>query len=536
MKRVIALILSIFFALSCFSVVVFAEETTDVTTVSETAGGDSKDLAELLSGAKNMFVTRSSHLFRASLDTLNIQGAVSGAGTSTTDTVTSWVECDITQVTRDSDVFTLTIKDNTSVTLFSDISLTKGAVAVSANNAAYFAYFGSDKKLRYGIITAEGSKAVYVYSDELENISLLDDFKDKVSVDSTFTEEFTDSFDLQKYSKPFSKSIYDNVIGGNAKYAGETMKDVQVKIYSYDAGAVSTFVKDAKEGTITSTNELQYNAQVGSIDGFAALDTDYTMFTGWMSADTSSITGNVSKQCYIIIEIKFKTDNEVKAGKKDSDDNYTYCCYGTLWIAPAASGDDKCMLLYVSPDLSSIGSAREKAGTAGNTMSNMADGANMVNWDTYDVKNDVDIGDRLGSIVFDERELDDTTMSRLLEIKRELQHRKAQSTKDWFDIVMKIGGIIVLVYTIVLGVAYAFDTSNTLVDIELVRLVTFNRVVCVRDNDDLKYMQEKGSSQFLLTKKYFVIYMVVGILLSVFMLNTDLIRVVAEAVFTALSH
>lgn len=527
MKRLIAVVFSLVFLLCCLPFSVYAVET------DTTDGDNNADETDILGTADTMFVTQSSSLFRLTLDTLNIQRATSGAGATSNDVIMNWVECDIVKVSKDNDTFALTIKDNKSVTLYSELSVIKGNAQVGASNASYFAFKGADKQLNFGVIANNNIKSISVYSNTLNNMELLDDFKDKVSGESTFTEGFTSTFDLKGYAKPISKDIFENIIAGNAKYDSSEMKEVSYKIYKYDTNNVTKFMTDAKGGTVSSTDELTYNSATGAIDGWKALDTDYTIFNGWMSADTSSITGKATSQCYVIVEVKFKLGSEdVEAGKQDESGFYTYPLYGTMWIAPAASGDDNCLLLYMSPDLSSIGSAVEKSGGNANTMDNLSNSANMINWDTYDVKNDVDIGDNLGTITFDERDLDDKTISRLAEIRREMQLRKAQSTKDWFDIVMKIGGIVVLVYTIVLAVAYVFDTSNTVLDIELMRIVTFNRVVCVRDNEDLKYMQEKGSSQFLLTKKYFIIYMIVGVLLSVFMLNTDIIRIVAEAVYS----
>ena len=133
-KRFIAVVFSLVFLLCCLPFSVYADET------ATTNEGNTTEETDILGTADTMFVTQSSSLFRLTLDSLNIQRATSGAGATSSDVEANWVECDIVKVSKDSDTFALTIKDNKSVTIYSELSVIKGNAQVGASNASYFAF------------------------------------------------------------------------------------------------------------------------------------------------------------------------------------------------------------------------------------------------------------------------------------------------------------------------------------------------------------------------------------------------------------
>lgn len=331
------------------------------------------------------------------------------------------------------------------------------------------------------------------------------------------------SKDLKEYSGTIIKTDIRNILLGKVKYDGEGMANIDKKVKGYETAEAFNADLSGVSGTEYDFGDVADEViNVGDYFG----DPAELIYPDWQTADTSD---GASKKLYFIITISFRTSSS-------GNSSVNKLLYGVMW--ETEKDGVKYVNTYCGTDTKLIVSALGKEADKDPNGLNGGGTSGATHYDEYDTSLDNEIGANGEAIDFELRDFseDDKTVNRLSEIKQELELRKRQEKSSIFDIALKIGGIIVLIYTVLLVIAYAADTANTVFDVEFVRIITFNRAVCVRDKDDLKLYEGQGTGQYLLTRPRFILYTVIGFVAGVILINTDSIRVFAEAIYSVVSR
>lgn len=106
------------------------------------------------------------------------------------------------------------------------------------------------------------------------------------------------------------------------------------------------------------------------------------------------------------------------------------------------------------------------------------------------------------------REFDDDTLRRLYEIRQENEERKQTNGSTIFATLASVSGIIVMLYTLLVLVAFILDKFNNFVDIDLVKLITFGHACTIKSDSDIELVNSK---LYIFTTKRIIINTIIGI-------------------------
>lgn len=106
------------------------------------------------------------------------------------------------------------------------------------------------------------------------------------------------------------------------------------------------------------------------------------------------------------------------------------------------------------------------------------------------------------------REFDDDTLKRLYEIRQENEERKQLNGNTVFATLASVSGIIVMLYSLLLLVAFIIDKFNNFVDIDFVKLVTFGHACTVKSDSDVELVDSK---LYIFTTKRIIINTIIGV-------------------------
>lgn len=373
----------------------------------------------------------------------------------------------------------------------------------------------SEKKYLYGISSNVEQYGVLWVEDESVKVFISASISDLgvSSGGSSFMNTLGDKY-MEDYEGTIIETDFANIYNGTA-YLREGLKfPVKKDGIQFQATAdANKFSKAIKANYLSGDVEYSYDSAKMSFVTNHFKDATYA--TAWQTMDKSE---DADSRLYLMVTFSY----QVSSSATD------YILYGVMW---EKEGIVQTFMTTNASDLTSVKSAENSAnrGTVPNT--------GITDYEDYDTSNDQDIGGNQEELDVDLRDIseDDETLNRLAQIRQELKNKKKQEKSNAFDILLKISGVIVLFYTILLAIAYVLDLTNTVVDVELTRILTFDRAVCVRDTDDLQMYESENSSQFLMTKKRFIIYTIVGILAGVFLMNAGVLREVAEVVYKVMN-
>lgn len=136
---------------------------------------------------------------------------------------------------------------------------------------------------------------------------------------------------------------------------------------------------------------------------------------------------------------------------------------------------------------------------------------------------------------FETRAMSDEDYIQLDKIKAELAGKKNSSHSNIATTIAVIAGVILIVYTILILLAFLFDKLNIFADIEMVRIVTFNHAMTLHDEDSKDYVTDKESKVFILTNKSIVTSTVFGMIIGGCLINASKLFSFIEYVYTWLS-
>jgi len=137
---------------------------------------------------------------------------------------------------------------------------------------------------------------------------------------------------------------------------------------------------------------------------------------------------------------------------------------------------------------------------------------------------------------FETRELQTSDLQALERIRKELEQEKKNSFSETFGVILTLAGIIIIIYTIVVLLAYLFDKINVLPDFDLVRFITFGNAMTLRDEEDKEYAKSNDNKIYFLTSKTVIITFVIGILAGIFLLNTDRLLYIVNYIYQMLTN
>lgn len=106
------------------------------------------------------------------------------------------------------------------------------------------------------------------------------------------------------------------------------------------------------------------------------------------------------------------------------------------------------------------------------------------------------------------REFDDDTLKRLYEIRQENEERKQLNGNTVFATLASVSGIIVILYSLLLLVAFIIDKFNNFVDIDFVKLMTFGHACTVKSDSDVELVDSK---LYIFTTKRIIINTIIGV-------------------------
>ena len=106
------------------------------------------------------------------------------------------------------------------------------------------------------------------------------------------------------------------------------------------------------------------------------------------------------------------------------------------------------------------------------------------------------------------RDFDDDTLKRLYEIRRENEERKQMNGNTVFATLASISGIVVMLYSLLVLVAFILDKFNNFIDIDLVKLVTFGHACTIKSDSDIELVNSK---LYIFTTKRIIINTIIGV-------------------------
>lgn len=134
------------------------------------------------------------------------------------------------------------------------------------------------------------------------------------------------------------------------------------------------------------------------------------------------------------------------------------------------------------------------------------------------------------------RDLSEDELIALDRIKKELENEKANQFQSGFATITAIVGILVIIYTVVILLAFLLDKLNILPDVDIIKYVTFGKSITVRDEDDLEYMKQQKEQVFLMTNKNAIINTLIGIGAGALLMNVDGLIYVVNYIYQTLSN
>lgn len=134
------------------------------------------------------------------------------------------------------------------------------------------------------------------------------------------------------------------------------------------------------------------------------------------------------------------------------------------------------------------------------------------------------------------RELEEDDYAALERIKSELENEKKSQFDGVFGTLTIIAGVIIIVYTVAILLAFIIDKLNIVPDFEVTRMITLNHAVTLRDESDKDYVKSNKSDIYILTNKTIIINTAVGFLAGVLLFNVDKLVSIVQLIYNAITE
>lgn len=115
------------------------------------------------------------------------------------------------------------------------------------------------------------------------------------------------------------------------------------------------------------------------------------------------------------------------------------------------------------------------------------------------------------------REFTDEELMRLYEIRQELEESKKANGNIAFSTVCSVAGIIIILYSVLILVAFILDKFNNFVDIDFVKILTFGHACTVKSDSDVGLVDSK---LYIFTTKRMIINTCVGFVIGGLLMNS----------------
>lgn len=137
---------------------------------------------------------------------------------------------------------------------------------------------------------------------------------------------------------------------------------------------------------------------------------------------------------------------------------------------------------------------------------------------------------------FETRELSPEDYSALSKIKRELEDEKNNRFNDVFGLISAVAGIIIIIYTLILAIAWLVDRIGLSGEVDLVRLLTLNNAITLRDEADKEMIMSGNSGIKILDRQGIIIYTILGCGLGTLLTQSTKLLALVELLYVTITE
>lgn len=114
--------------------------------------------------------------------------------------------------------------------------------------------------------------------------------------------------------------------------------------------------------------------------------------------------------------------------------------------------------------------------------------------------------------------------------KQTLNHKEEDNQHGFLRAVVMLVGIIIIVYSTLLFLAFQFDRINNFIDVPLLYFLTFGKMMTISEDEQSTYNQADGKGAKMMKQKDICIASIVGIAIGVLLLSGKLFELISTLV------